>query len=129
MNTDQEGSIRSLSMGCIPGAPGPRPKKRTTAPPGSLPAAPEAAFGGPVRRATRLTSSRAVPILSPTVLERMTKVLALSVFIIQYSVFIGGPTFRFRLSSARWPDRAVSQSIQRARHAAAAAVQHVGIDL
>ena len=67
-----------------------RPKKRTTAPPGSLPAAPEAAFGGPVRRAARLTSLGFVPILIPNVLERITNKSAFSVFIIQFSVFIGG---------------------------------------
>jgi hypothetical protein len=38
----------------------------------------------------RLPSSGVVPILSPTVLERITKGPALSVFIIQFSVFIGG---------------------------------------
>jgi hypothetical protein len=77
-------------MGCIPGAPGLRPKKRTTAPPGSLPAVPEAAFGGPVRRAARLNSFGVVPILSPNVLERITDEPALSVFIIRFSVFISG---------------------------------------
>ena len=49
MNTDQDWIVRSLSAGCIPGAPELRPKKRNLAPPGALPAAPEAASGGPVR--------------------------------------------------------------------------------
>jgi hypothetical protein len=42
-----------------------------------------------VRRAARLTSSGVVPILSPTVPERTNDACALSVFIIQFSVFIG----------------------------------------
>jgi hypothetical protein len=51
--TEKSRGIRFESTGCIPGAPHPRPKSAAQAPPGSIPAGPEAAFGGPVRRAPR----------------------------------------------------------------------------
>ena len=52
-DTEKSKGIRSESTGCIPGAPTPHFWDADWAPPGSLPAGPEAAFGGPVRRGSR----------------------------------------------------------------------------
>jgi len=47
------GGVRYASTGCLPGAPEPRFLGRDQAPPGALPAKPEAAFGGPARGESR----------------------------------------------------------------------------